>query len=87
MATMPDQSDLSLAAKLDPRKQQTKKGQLCTLVVKTEKRKKKIQTIDHQLQSNRDVFTRNHVEEGTDAYLVRWRMIKFGHWEASYAPP
>jgi hypothetical protein len=71
MATMPDQSDLSLAAKLDPRKQQTKKEQLCTLVVKTEKRKKKIQTIDHQRQSNRDVFTRNHVEEGTAAYLVK----------------
>jgi hypothetical protein len=27
------------------------------------------------------------VEEGTAAYLVKWWMIKFGHWEASYAPP
>jgi len=31
---------------------------LCTLILKREKRKEKIQTIDHQRQSNHDISTR-----------------------------
>jgi hypothetical protein len=34
------------------------KKQLCTLVVRREKRKKKIQTINHRWQSNHDMYTR-----------------------------
>jgi hypothetical protein len=37
----------------DPSKQQTKRGQLCTLVV----RREKMQTIDHQWQSNHNIST------------------------------
>jgi len=34
------------------------RGQLCTLVVRREKRKKKMQTINHRWQFNHDIYTR-----------------------------
>jgi hypothetical protein len=42
----------------DPSKQQTNREQLCTIVVRREKRNKKTQTIDHPRQFNHDMSTR-----------------------------
>jgi hypothetical protein len=54
--------------------------QLCILIVKREKRKKKCkQSIIHSNPTIIYLHAPHHVEEGTTAHLVRQRMVRFGH--------
>ena len=55
------------------------RGQLCTLVVRREKRKKKHkQSITGSNPIIICLHTPHHVLKGTIAHLVRWQMAKFG---------
>jgi|UniRef100_A0A2K1YT36 hypothetical protein len=63
-----------------------KRGQLCILVVRKDKRKKKYkQSIIGDNSTIICLHKSHHVEEGTTAYLVRQCMTRFGHWKALYA--
>jgi len=98
LAAMPDPRALSLATMLDPRylsmtnmsnlTNNKQKGQLCTLVLRREKRKKKHkQSIISGNPTIICLHALHHVEEGTTTHLVRRRMTRFGHQKASHASP
>jgi hypothetical protein len=74
-----DLSDLGLAW---PSKQQTKRGQLYTLVVRREKIEKKYkQSITDNNTIMIYLHTLHHVKEGITVHLVRRRMTKFDSWK------
>ena len=63
------------------------RGQLCILVVRKDKRKKKHkQSINDDNLTIIGLHTPHHVEEETTAHLVRRWMTRFNHWKALYAP-
>jgi len=68
-------------------KNNKRRGQLCTLVVRREKIKKnktKMSINDNPTIISLDAP--HHVEEGMAAHLERWWMAIFGHRTASHAP-
>jgi hypothetical protein len=73
---------------LDPSKQQTKRGQYCTLVGRREKRMKKLkQSITGGNPTMICHHAPLHVEEGMIVHLVIRHMGKFDHREVSHVPP
>ena len=64
------------------------RGQLCTLILRREKRKKKRkQSITDDNPTIIFLHALHHVEEGTTAHPVRRWMSRFGHQKVSYVPP
>jgi hypothetical protein len=81
-----DSSDLGLEAMSDASKQQIKRWQLCILVVRRDKRKKKLkQLITGNNLTIIFIHVLYHVEEGTIVHLMRWWIIKFSCLEVSLA--
>jgi hypothetical protein len=63
------------------------RGQLCTLIVMREKRKKKCkQSIISSNQTIIYLHAQHHVKEGTVAHPVRRLMARFGHQKTSHMP-
>jgi hypothetical protein len=72
----------------DPSKQQTNREQLCTIVVRREKRnKKRKQLITRGNSIMTCLHAPHHVEEGMFAHLMIQRRAIFGHRKVSRAPP
>jgi hypothetical protein len=82
----PDPSSLG-STTLTKLKQTTNREQLCTLIVKREKRKEKCkQSITSCNPTMISLHAPHHVKNGTFAYLFRRHMTIFDHQEVSHAP-
>jgi hypothetical protein len=84
---MPYPSALGMTTMLDL-KNNKQRGQLCTLVVRREKRNKKHkQSIIDDNPTIIYLHAPHHVKEGTTVHPVKRRMTRFSYREASYTPP
>jgi hypothetical protein len=86
LAVTPDLRYLSMVSMSDLTNNK-QRGQLCIIVVRREKRKKKrTQSITKDNLTIICLHVPHHVEESMNLHLMRQRMARFGHREASHAP-